>query len=75
MRKRTLSIAKPSAVADDSDYLRGVAGLARYLRISERCASNWMAKKIVPYFKVGKAVLFRKSEVAAALAKFEVRAV
>ena len=39
-----------------------------YLRVSKRNLYCWRMAGLVPYFKIGRAVRFRKSEVDAALA-------
>jgi len=59
-----------------SDIFRGQDELARHYHVSRRCVSEWQARRIIPYLKVGKrCVLFRKSDVDAALARYEVKAV
>ncbi len=64
------------AIADSSDYLRGHSEVAAYAKISPRCASDWQARGIIPYIKIGrKCVLFRKRDIDAALSKFEVHAI
>ena len=60
----------------DSDFLRGQAEAAKYARVSRRCVSDWQARRIIPFIKVGrKCVLFRKSDLTAALRRFEVPAI
>ena len=60
----------------DSDYLRGQAQAAKYARVSRRCISEWQARRISPFLKVGKkCVLFRKRDIDAALSRFEVSAI
>ena len=64
---------KPGA---DSEYLRGQAECAKYVRVSRRCVSEWQARRIIPYIKIGKkCVLFRKRDIDAALTRYEVKAV
>lgn len=56
-----------------SDYLRGQAEFANHYHVARRTVSDWQARKIVPFLKLGrKCILFRKSDVDAALSKFEV---
>ena len=63
-------------VIGDSDYLRGQAQAAAYARVSRRCISEWQARRIIPFIKVGrKCVLFRKGDLDAALRRFEVPAI
>ena len=60
----------------DSDYLRGQKACASYARIAHRTVSDWQARRIIPYIKIGKkCVLFRKSDIDAALSKFTVPAI
>ncbi len=62
------------AVETDSDYLRGQSEAARYARVSRRCISDWQARRVIPYLKLGKrCVLFRKSDVDAALERYLVK--
>ena len=59
-----------------TDYLRGQKEAAAYARVSTRTISDWQARRIVPFLKPGrKLVLFRKSDIDAALNKFEVAAI
>lgn len=50
-------------------------GLAKSLGISQRTISNLMQRRVIPYYKVGNLVLFKLSEVEAALAKYRVNEV
>ena len=59
-----------------TDYLRGQKVAAAYARVSTRTISDWQARRIVPFLKPArKLVLFRKSDIDAALSKFEVAAI
>ena len=61
---------------DDSDYLRGQKECGRYSRVSPRTVSEYQRSGIFPYIKLGKkCVLFKKSEIDKALARFTVQAV
>ena len=44
---------------------------ASLLSISVRCLEQWMARKIVPYTRIGNVVLFDPIEVNTALARFK----
>ena len=60
----------------ESDYLRGQAQAARYARVSPRCVSEWQARRILPYHKIGrKIVIFLKSDIDAVLAQHRVPAI
>jgi len=56
-----------SAGKCDSDTSRFADGLAHHLRVSKRNLYCWRMAGLVPYYKIGRAVRFRKSEVDAAL--------
>jgi len=65
-----------SSTGAGSEYLRGQAECAKYMRVSRRCISEWQARRIIPYIKIGKkCVLFRKRDIDAALTRYEVKAV
>lgn len=60
----------------DSEYLRGQTQCAKYARVSRRCISDWQARRIIPFIKVGKkCLLFRKRDIDAALSKFEISSI
>ena len=59
-----------------SDYLRGQRAAANYAQVSPRTISDWQARRIVTFLKVSrKLVLFRKSDIDAALGRYQVAAV
>ena len=67
---------KIQTTATDSEYLRGQRECGRYSRVSPRTVSEYQRRGIFPYIKIGKkCVLFKKSAIDAALAKFEVAAI
>ena len=53
------------------ELIRGRKALADEIEISERCVSDWMARRLIPYIKVGRVILFDREKVLAALSKFE----
>ncbi|MGO9245275.1 MAG: helix-turn-helix domain-containing protein [Verrucomicrobiia bacterium] len=57
-----------------SKYLRRKAA-AEYANISLRTLSIWMARRIIPFRKIGRTVLFDPAELDAALDKFRIAAV
>lgn len=64
------------ATATDSDYLRGQAEAARYARVSPRTICDWQRRRVIPFVKIGaKCVLFRRSQIDKALAKYEIAAI
>jgi hypothetical protein len=67
---------KDQTAAAESEYLRGQRECGRYSRVSPRTVSEYQRRGIFPYIKIGKkCVLFKKSAIDAALAKFEVAAI
>jgi excisionase family DNA binding protein len=46
-----------------------------YLRVSKRNLYCWRMAGLIPYFKIGRAVRFRKTELDAALERMQVGAV
>ena len=60
----------------DSGYLRGQAQAAQYAHVSKRFISDLQSRRILRFLKVGrKCVLFRKSDIDAALSRYEVSAI
>ena len=51
--------------ADDPDELFTVAEFASYFRVSQITARSWLKKNLIPYFKIGKRIRIRKSEILA----------
>ena len=47
--------------------------LARHLKICRRQLYNWRAAGLIPYFKLGKAVRFRVTDVNEALERMRIR--
>jgi excisionase family DNA binding protein len=47
---------------------------ALYLKIGVRTLDDWMARKTVPFFKIGRTVRFKVSDLDTALEKFRVAA-
>jgi hypothetical protein len=48
-------------------------GIAREIKVSPRTIDNYMALRIIPFFRIGRVVRFDVARVKAALARFEVR--
>jgi excisionase family DNA binding protein len=46
--------------------------LARHLKICRRQLYNWRVAGLIPYFKLGKAVRFRATDVVAALERMRI---
>ena len=56
----------------ETDEILTKADLARRLHKSVRCLELWMRRGYVPYFKVGRSVLFRWPDVVTALSRFRI---
>jgi excisionase family DNA binding protein len=48
--------------------------LAETLRVSERSIRNWQERRIIPFVKIGRVVLFDIEKVMSALERFERKA-
>ena len=55
-----------------SDYMRRWEA-AKYLRISPRTMARWIDRGVIPYARVGRLTLFRKSSLDRAMEKYTVR--
>lgn len=55
-----------------SDYMRRWEA-AQYLRISPRTMARWIDRGVIPYARVGRMTLFRKSALDRAMDKLTVR--
>ena len=60
-----------SATLEESRLLTE-AEVCNYLRIRPRQLYTWRMEGLVPYFKIGKAVRFRKADIDAALATLRI---
>jgi len=58
-----------NAQASTSDTLKTKREAAQYLHIGTRTLDDWMKRKMIPFFKIGKVVRFRVSDLDAALDK------
>ncbi len=57
--------ASPAA----SEGFIGKAEVARRIKKSVRSVDNWMAAGYLPYYRIGRSILFKWSEIEAALAQ------
>lgn len=48
--------------------------LAEALHVSERCIRNWQERRIIPFVKIGRVVLFDTEKVMSSLERFERKA-
>jgi excisionase family DNA binding protein len=61
-------------VEADAFYLRPAEAI-KVLPISRRCLSNWQRRRLLPFYKVGRAVMFKRADLEHALDRFRVAAV
>lgn len=54
------------------DHLLTEAEMCSYLRIRPRQLYTWRKKGLIPYFKIGKALRFRRSDIDAALERMKI---
>ena len=55
-------------------YLRPEQAI-QILPISRRCLSNWQRKRQIKFYRVNRTILFRRSDIEAALEKFAVNTI
>jgi hypothetical protein len=58
----------------ESSLFTNTRGLAERYQVSARCIQNWVARKVLPVLKIGRAVRFNIAACDRALAKFERKA-
>ena len=61
-----------SATIEEMSRLLTEAEVCNYLRIRPRQLYTWRMEGLMPYFKIGKAVRFRKADIDAALATLRI---
>jgi excisionase family DNA binding protein len=52
-------------------YLRAHQVL-ELLPISRRCLGNWQRRRVIPFYRIGRTVMFKRTDVEAALERFRV---
>ena len=60
------------SATEQEDHLLTERDVCDYLRIRPRQLFTWRMEGLVPYFKIGKAVRFRKPDIDAALEKLRI---
>jgi excisionase family DNA binding protein len=63
---------KPQVSATEQDRLLTEPEVCEYLRIRPRQLYTWRMEGMIPYFKIGKALRFRKSDIDATLEKLRI---
>jgi hypothetical protein len=62
----------PVILGADGQELLTKKEVACRLHKSHRCIEIWMRRRYLPYFKIGRSVLFRWADVVAALNRYRV---
>lgn len=55
-------------------YLRAEQ-VIQLLPVSKRTLGNWTAEKLIPFYRVGRCVMFKRSDIEAALERYRVNAI
>jgi excisionase family DNA binding protein len=63
-----------STRASDAPYMRP-AEATKLLPVSRRTLSNWQRRHVIPFYRIGRTVMFKRTDIEAALEKFRVNAV
>jgi excisionase family DNA binding protein len=61
-----------SSATPSEDHLLTESDICAYLRIRPRQLYTWRMQGLIPYFKIGKALRFRKADVDAALEQLRI---
>jgi len=72
--KKYLTPSDAATVEAASPYLRP-AEATRLLPVSRRTLSNWQRRHLIPFYRIGRTVMFKRTDVEAALEKFRISAV
>ena len=68
----TLGMNEQSTATLEESRLLTEAEVCNYLRIRPRQLYTWRVEGLVPYFKIGKALRFRKADIDVALEKLRI---
>jgi excisionase family DNA binding protein len=68
-RHRTKSTDTSNAL-----YLRP-ADATQLLPVSRRTLSNWQRRHVIPFYRIGRTVMFKRADIEAALERFRIAAV
>lgn len=60
-------------ITDTSLYMRP-AEVIKMFAVSRRTLSNWQKEKVIPFYKIKKLVLFKRSDIEEALERFRINA-
>jgi len=55
-------------------YLRPAEAM-KLLPVSRRTLSNWQRRHVIPFYRIGRTVMFKRADIEAALERFRVAAV
>jgi excisionase family DNA binding protein len=63
-----------SQVEVAAPYLRP-AEATKLLPVSRRTLSNWQRRHVIPFYRINRTILFKRTDIEAALERFRVNAV
>jgi excisionase family DNA binding protein len=72
--KQTPAPSDAATVEAASPYLRP-AEAVRLLPVSRRTLSNWQRRRVIPFYRIGRTVMFKRADIEAALERFRIAAV
>lgn len=61
-------------VESAAPYLRP-AEATKLLPVSRRTLSNWQRRHVIPFYRIGRTVMFKRADIEAALERFRVAAI
>ena len=64
---------KTAIAAADAPYLRPNQAI-EVLPVSRRTLSNWQRRHVIPFYRVGRTIMFKRSDLESALERFRVSA-
>ena len=62
-----------STRSSDSPYLRPDQ-VIKLLPISRRCLSNWQRRHLIPFHRIGRTIIFKRTDIESALERYRVAA-
>jgi excisionase family DNA binding protein len=69
MNNHPLTTAEPSVAANGGEPFIKKRDVAKRLGKTVRTVDNWMSRGILPYYKIGRSIEFKWSEIEAHLAQ------
>jgi excisionase family DNA binding protein len=67
--------SKSAATVEAATPYMRPAEATKLLPVSRRTLSNWQARRVIPFYRVGRTVMFKRTDIESALERFRVAAV